>query len=131
VLNSLTEVLFAKDQFGRIDHSALNTGFFYATPTPFVRNLFHELKQELVNHTDQNGLKLLVNRQYRFDKRIEVLDDLLYPTGFVYHMNRLNAKFEIAPMIYHANYFPTFREKLASLRELGFWFIDEHENVVC
>jgi hypothetical protein len=130
--NSQTEILLTQDQFGR-KHIAYNTGFFYATPTPFVKKLFVELTDYIVKtgDTDQIGLQKLIAKSYKHDKRIDVLDHFLYPTGYVFSMNRLNEKLNVKPLMYHTNYYLTIGEKLDSLKKEGFWYVDEEGHQDC
>jgi hypothetical protein len=131
--NTIGEILFAQDQFNVRTRHFYNTGFFYASPTPFVKKLFAELIAYIVvtNATDQIGLQQLVDVSYRHDKRIGVLDHFLFPTGYVYFMRRLNEQWRIRPLMYHANYFLTVEAKLDSFRSEGFWYIDDASNQIC
>ncbi len=130
--NSLADVLFTQDQFGRA-HIAYNTGFFYATPTQFVKDLFGQVKEYMLatNDTDQIALQRLVAKSFLYDKRIEVLDHFLYATGNVYCLKGLSAKLNITPLMYHANYYSTSKEKLDSLQKERFWFIKDDGTQIC
>jgi hypothetical protein len=131
--NTISEILFSQDQFNYRARIFYNTGFFFAVPTPFVKNLFVELNNYIVKHNlnDQPSLQRLVEASYRNDKRIGVLDHLLFPTGYVYYMIKLNEKWKITPLMYHANYFMTVKEKLNSFRSEGFWYIDDAGDPIC
>jgi hypothetical protein len=68
--NSRADILFQQDQHVRA--AAYNTGFFYATPTPFVKRLFNDLRGEIPKYTDQTGLQKMIERreEYRESSRI-------------------------------------------------------------
>jgi len=53
------------------------------------------------------------------------LDKLLYPSGWVFWQENLNAKFGIKPLVVHMNWILGNKAKKAKLRQSGLWFVDE------
>lgn len=93
--NSVAEVFFAQDLMDRFCY--LNTGFFYVTPTPFVKSLFQEIlmRQRLPEQKDtyeQYILRDIVNATKLNDSRLDTLDLLLYANGDVHFGAIMNKK---------------------------------------
>ncbi len=129
--NSRADILFQQDQNGRM--AAYNTGFFYATPTKFVRKLFDELRNEIGQYTDQTGLQKLIERkdEYRESSRIQLLDHLLFSNGNMYYIKRMNEKLDTKALIYHINYLATIDQKKRALEEMDCWYMDQNGYQVC
>jgi hypothetical protein len=131
--NTVSEILFTQDPLNLRTRYFYNTGFFYASPTPFVKKLFAELVDYLGQkpEIDQIGLQNMIDVRYRNDKRIGVFDHLLFPNAYIYSKHRLNEKWAIQPLMYHTNYFLNIKEKLDSFRHEGYWFLDNEGNLAC
>ncbi len=59
------------------------------------------------------------------DKRIGVLDHSLYATGMHYFFLKQDLYMFIHPLMAHANYMTTTREKVVRLEERELWYLDE------
>ena len=53
------------------------------------------------------------------------LDRFLYPTGLIFHLNRMNQKLGIVPMVVHMNWLVGNADKKVQLRNHGLWFVGE------
>jgi hypothetical protein len=128
--HSVSEVIFSQDVPDRIVH--LNTGFFYVTPTSLVKTIFSEVLVEIKRaprgkfSTDQIILNRIIAAKWLNDKRISVLDHSLYATGHYYFNQKLDKRLmNIQPLMVHANYIYTNRDKLFKLKERGLWYLNE------
>ncbi len=116
----------------------LNTGFFYARPTDFVKHLFG--KVSLVakdNVTEQIALNRVVWRDaaLKNDPRIVTLDQLLYISGKSFHEYKLSVRFSIEPMMVHATYHPVWysskiMNQVRFLKMYGFWYLDGNNDPI-
>jgi hypothetical protein len=124
--NSFAEVLFAQDLDNREIYC--NTGFFYATPTQFVKSLFTNFieQQRLPKHNatiDQHVFQGITRINKFNDTRIDTLDFLLFANGNVHFSNNLNRKMSIPPLVVHANYLNGEKEKMSKLKSRGYWLL--------
>jgi hypothetical protein len=124
--HSFSEVLFSQDLMDRTPYC--NTGFFYATPTPFVKALFGEMLklQRSKEHNDSVEQYILRDMLYvtKFnDTRLDTLDLMLYANGMIYFNDKLSQKLNIKPLVVHANYMVGRDSKIDSLKSKGFWYL--------
>jgi hypothetical protein len=124
--HSLADVLFSQDQENRIIYC--NTGFFYATATPFVKGLFTDLLkfQQAGNDTgfiEQFYLRdMLVRRRFN-DTRVDTLDIALYANGNSHFSDKINQKLNSTPLTLHMNYMVGRSAKMNSLKSKGYWHL--------
>ncbi len=128
-LHSVAEVIFSQDTHPRNLH--YNTGFFYATPTDFVKTIMRETILEIEKYphgatsTDQLTLNRVVSERWRNDNRIGALDNYLYSGGNLFFFARLDQRINIRPFVAHANYILTSSWKIVRLKERRVWYLDE------
>ena len=60
----------------------------------------------------------------KYSKNFKALDKFLYANGFVYHKRGMSKRFNIIPLVVHANYLQGSKAKQAFLAKNGMWFID-------
>jgi hypothetical protein len=124
--HSYAEVLFSQDQQDRIIHC--NTGFFYATATPFVKTLFTDLLNLQRVGKDKSYIEqfylrdMLVRRRFN-DTRIDTLDCALYGTGKSHFHDKINQNLTCTPLTVHMNYMKGRDTKMNSLKSIGYWYL--------
>jgi hypothetical protein len=121
--HSFAEILFSQETLkGMI---ICNTGFFYATATPFVIALFSEmLYLQHYNDTAQQPIWHSILKATRFnDTRVGKLDLLLYANGLIYFNHKLNQKIQIRPLIVHATYVIGSAAKINLLKSEDYWLL--------
>jgi hypothetical protein len=121
--HSFAEILFSQDLMKRTPFC--NTGFFLATPTPFVKALFTTMlnHQRIRNEPQQPILGRILSATRFNDSRIDTLDILLYANGHVHFEKNLNQKMAIRPLTVHANYVVGRDAKIKKLKSLGYWLL--------
>jgi hypothetical protein len=126
--NSFADILFS---IGRpVPRFVIyNTGFFYATPTEFVKSLFGLLFSESLKSTDQLALNDMIYRGVYRDRKIPIdtLDRFLYTCSTLYFVEKMNDKHNIEPLMVHASQRP-YKLKLDFLKSRNFWYLNEHED---
>ncbi len=129
---SFAEILFSVGR-PRKGNILLNTGFFYATPTKFVVELFKNISVNGLTNatfTDQDALDdMLRNKWSHPDQRLGNLDQLLYASGAAHFKQKLNAKHEIQPLVVHASIRPQ-DTKVDVMKVHGYWFLDNDGNQI-
>jgi hypothetical protein len=126
---SLVEAIFSQDISKRRVH--FNTGFFYVTPTNFVKTIFSEVLMEMEripngqSSTDQITLNRIILKKWLYDKRIGVSDNSLYAMGLYYFHQKQDLSMNIQLLTAHANYIISNKLKRKKLKERGLWYLDE------
>jgi hypothetical protein len=107
-----------------------NTGFFYATPTEFVKSLFKQLLDEAKKITDQQALNDMIYKGVYREKKIPIdyLDRFLYACSTLYFVEKMNDKHQIEPLIVHASQRP-YKLKIDFLKARNFWFLDQNGDL--
>jgi hypothetical protein len=124
--HSNADILFSQDLQKRTPYC--NTGFFMATPTRFVQDLFGNMLrlQHLPDKKDlyeQYILRDMVAASKFNDTRLDTLDLLLYPNGRVHFFDNLNKKMSISPLVVHPNYIMSGRAKISKLISKKYWYL--------
>jgi hypothetical protein len=103
----------------------MNTGFYVARPTNGSKKIFEAIIER--QKTDNDNDQFVANRVFQKNRELLrnsfPLDKILFSNGAVYYDKKLNKKFNIPAMIFHANYLQGFDMKKKVLIEEGFWYL--------
>jgi hypothetical protein len=122
------ELIFATEQRPR--ELTFNMGFFYATPTSFVKRFFSQVingfrgHQKMSFEFHQHVMRNISTVENRVDKRLGTLDPLLIASGEVYFRSKLNSRLAVAPLVVHANHVKGQVNKTRALKALDLWLIN-------
>jgi hypothetical protein len=124
--HSFAEILFTQDVTPRFTYC--NTGFFYATPTPFVKALLGKMlilqrSAQYKDLVEQYILQEILSETKFNDSRLDTLDLLLYANGDVHFHKNLNKIMNITPLAVHANYLIGQAAKKRLLKFGGYWYL--------
>jgi hypothetical protein len=104
----------------------VNTGFFAARPTELIKEVFTKTCEHVKGWgVDQLAFNYEIRTlmKVKYSKAFKGLDKLLYSNGYTYHRRRLNDKFDIKPLVVHANYAEGFENKKAILVGGNMWYL--------
>ncbi len=124
--HSYADILFQQDtNDNKIEY---NFGFFYASPTPFSKELLLYLEKNLNKDTDidQFVFNKLLDRIKHNDNRMGGLDHILYASGQSFFHEKIHNKLQIMPYVVHATYMVGKETKINSFKSRNLWFIDSN-----
>ncbi|KAI8579454.1 hypothetical protein K450DRAFT_242240 [Umbelopsis ramanniana AG] len=120
----VTEVLFTQE----LEQRLINSGFYLMRPTNTNKRIIadsidiQDKEPQVTQQTAMNRILDDMDLGYH-SSPIALLDLALFPHGRYYFENKVPTKFEMTPMMVHANY-RQGQEKKASLQEAGLWYLE-------
>jgi hypothetical protein len=78
--------------------------------------------------TDQTAINKIIKTEfkaYRDSQRIKSLPRFLFPTGLVFFVRDYNQKYQIMPMMAHANYYGGTIKKRKLFKDRKMWYVGE------
>jgi len=109
----------------------IDGGFWLARPTNRMIEFFKEVFEMVTERgvlLEQDAMNMaLANASRIHGKQLgRPLDKLLYPSGWVFWQEDLNAKLGVKPLVVHMNWIVSNAAKKAKLKEAGLWFVGEN-----
>ncbi|KAI8974431.1 nucleotide-diphospho-sugar transferase-domain-containing protein [Pilobolus umbonatus] len=121
---SLTETLFSQET----EQDIVNSGFYVMRPTITNKHILAasiEIQDKEPKVTQQRAINRILNDMdlsYHSSK-IALLDLMLFPHGRMYFDRNIPTKYDMTPMIVHANY-RVGENKMKDLKKFGLWYLD-------